>query len=72
MTRSIPAKIERISNNQVVIKTADNQTLNWPAQDFDPKYTVGSSVWLMLSPEKDTQATAKAMLNQILKTDDQG
>jgi len=69
----ITCTVDRIEGNFAVLKTDDGQTINWPADKLSGDASEGSTVRLILSTsktdEEEREKTAKAVLNQILKTE---
>jgi len=62
--------IDRIENNQAVLKTEDNQTIIWPVNKLPANTTEGTVLNFLIasnpSEEQDKKQLAKDILNEIL------
>jgi|GEM_PF-572429 hypothetical protein len=71
---SLSGTIDRLENNKAIIKTEDGQLLNWPINILPGDTTEGEAVELCLCSDKaetfNKESIAKAVLNEIFKTDD--
>ncbi len=66
--------IDRLEDKQAVLKTEDNQTINWPIDKLPVEAHEGSTIIFNIltdqESEKDKREQAKDMLNEILDVDD--
>ena len=66
--------IDRLENKFAVIRTDDGQTLNWPIDKLPEATAEGEAIHLIISnfksEEQEREKIAKAILNDILKTDE--
>ncbi len=65
--------VDRIEGRLAVLKLEDGQTLNWPMEKLPGDLHEGMAVKLFLSTakneEEEREKTAKAVLNELLKTE---
>ncbi len=66
--------IDRLEDKQAVLKTEDNQTINWPIDKLPVEAHEGSTMVFNIltdqESEKDRREQAKDMLNEILSVDE--
>ena len=64
--------VDRIENDQAVLKTVDNQTIVWPIDKLPTNVAEGMVLNFTLASddnkEQDEKALAKDILNEILDT----
>ncbi len=69
---SISCTLDRFEGTFAVLKTEDNQAINWPRENLPSDAEEGSQIKLVLFSKKtekeEREETAKAVLNEILKT----
>ena len=67
------ATVDRVEGNKAVLKLDDGQSLDWPIDRLPADAGEGSRVKLVILSNKGEQEEreemAKAVLNEILKTD---
>lgn len=65
--------LDRFEGRQAVLKTTAGETINWPIDKLPADLSEGSAVKLVLfsakTEEEEREKVAKAVLNEILKTD---
>ena len=70
---NIELTIDRIENDQVVLKTNDNQSIIWPTDKLPTNAVEGMVLNFSLvaknKKEQDGKRLAKDILNEILDTD---
>jgi hypothetical protein len=67
------AIVDRVEGSKAVLKLDDGQSLDWPADKLPGEIDEGSQVKILLLSNKgekeEREEMAKAVLNEILKTD---
>ena len=70
---NIELTVDRIENDQVFLKTKDNQNIVWPIDKLPTNVAEGMVLHFSISAdkkrEKDERRLAKDILNEILDTD---
>lgn len=65
--------LDRFEGEQAVLKMEDGQTINWPKGDLPGDAVEGAAVKIFLTTarteEEERERTAKAVLNELLKTE---
>lgn len=65
--------LDRFEGRLAVLKTEDNQSINWPIEKLPNDAEESSQIKLVLlsdkTEEKEREETIKAVLNEILKTE---
>ena len=65
--------LDRFEGQFAVLATEDGQTINWPQDKLPPDAAEGSQIKLVMfsakTEEEEREKMAKAVLNEILKTE---
>lgn len=65
--------VDRFEGTWAVLKMEDGQTLNWPREDLPSEVVEGGEIKIFLmtakTEEEERERTAKAVLNELLKTE---
>ena len=71
--RSMLCTVDRIEGYRAILKLEDGQSLDWPIDKLPGEVSEGSEVKIFLttasSGEEERERTAKAVLNELLKTE---
>jgi hypothetical protein len=69
----ITATVDRLEGEKAVLKMDDGGTINWPSSNLPADVSEGSVIKLVMQSDKteeeEREATAKALLNELLKTE---
>lgn len=67
------ATVDRLEGSKAVLKLDDGQSLNWPVDKLPAGAVEGTQLKILLlsdkGEEEEREKMAKAVLNEILKTD---